>query len=131
MAQHTAVANRLHRTTWQPVWATDTFHFRQGHVHDEIAVRSCDARPGPSARLRKRSTCWDTRTSHSGSTPGPATRGPRPPSCNTVLNHVEDDEAPPGNRGRCCFLAAVAKAHAHGVPVEQGASFDEHAPGHR
>ncbi|WP_306750762.1 acyltransferase domain-containing protein [Saccharothrix yanglingensis] len=30
--------------------------------------------------------------------------------------------------GRRRFLTAVAKAHAHGVPVEWGASFDGHVP---
>ncbi|WP_053716125.1 ATP-binding protein [Saccharothrix sp. NRRL B-16348] len=37
-AQHTAVLNHLHHTTWQLAWVNDTFHFQQGHIHDEITM---------------------------------------------------------------------------------------------
>ncbi|GAA1293720.1 AfsR/SARP family transcriptional regulator [Saccharothrix xinjiangensis] len=37
-AQQAAVAHGWHRVVWQLAWTLHTFHFRQGHHHDELSM---------------------------------------------------------------------------------------------
>ncbi|MGW7415049.1 helix-turn-helix domain-containing protein [Streptomyces sp. NPDC054863] len=55
-AQQTAVTHASHRTAWQLAWTLNTFHYRRGHRHDQlavwqIAVDSAGQLPDPGAQI--------------------------------------------------------------------------------
>jgi DNA-binding SARP family transcriptional activator/Tfp pilus assembly protein PilF len=56
-AQHTATTHTWHHTAWLLAWSLTTFHHRQGHLHDQLAVwrttvDSAAHLPDPTASIR-------------------------------------------------------------------------------
>jgi tetratricopeptide (TPR) repeat protein len=55
-AQQAAIERGWHTLVWQLAWALSTFHFRRGHLYDELAVwqaglAAAEHLPEPSARI--------------------------------------------------------------------------------